>query len=131
MPRSLKLDFISRNTTVRLKPHALELVARVLSPETISSIQEISEEIIRQLARAPEDLYALSSRRFEEIICELFQDFGYDAHLTPQTRHGGRDVLAVLSTPMGKELTIVECKRYKKSVKIGVDVVQRLLWVAR
>ncbi|WP_256206282.1 restriction endonuclease [Nitrosomonas oligotropha] len=68
--------------------------------------------------------------KFEEIVASILEDMGYSVHVTPRTRDGGRDILAVFKLPVGEILTVVDCKRYSSSRKIGPDLVQRLLWVA-
>lgn len=94
------------------------------------SISEINAELIRYLAKNPKKLYDLPSRKFEILVAELLKDMGYDVRLTPETRDGGRDILAVIKIPPGKEiLTIVECKRYSANNKIGIDILERFLWI--
>ena len=66
---------------------------------------------------------------FEELVAEVVRDMGYDVELTPITRDGGRDVLAYLSTPLGRELTIIECKKHGYQNRIGVEFVRQFLWV--
>jgi restriction system protein len=66
---------------------------------------------------------------YEEIIAAILMDMGCDVQLTTATKDGGRDILAAFQTPFGKLLTIVECKRYKPERKIGIDLVERFLWV--
>lgn len=57
-------------------------------------IEPVRAEVLKFLASDPNRLYGLSPREFEEVIAELFQRWGYAVELTPQTRDGGRDVLA-------------------------------------
>jgi hypothetical protein len=74
-------------------------------------------------------LYDVHPRMYEEIIAAILMDMGCDVQLTTATKDGGRDILAAFQTPFGKLLTIVECKRYKPERKIGIDLVERFLWV--
>lgn len=92
-------------------------------------IGNVNARLLSYLNQHPERLHELSPRRFEEVIAEILADMGYEVELTPQTRDGGRDVLASLPTPVGKLLFIVECKRYALHRKIGIDIVERFLWV--
>jgi len=94
------------------------------------SVDQINKELISYLARHPSVLYEISPYKFEELVAELLIDMGYSVHLTPPTRDGGRDILAVFKIPLGEILTIVDCKRYSLSQKIGPDIIQRLLWLA-
>jgi restriction system protein len=41
----------------------------------------------------------------------------------------GRDILAALNVSHGKILTLVECKRFKPERKVGIDILERFLWV--
>lgn len=90
----------------------------------------VNAELIKYLAKHPEALYDIHPRKFEEIVAAIMEDMGYSVCVTPPTRDGGRDILAVLKLPIGETLTIVDCKRYSALHRIGPDVIQRLLWIA-
>jgi len=92
-------------------------------------LEAISAEFIKYLARHPNLLYDIEPRRFEMLIAELLTDMGYEVELTPQSRDGGRDILAAFNLPHGKILTLVECKRFRPDRKIGIDILERFLWV--
>lgn len=92
-------------------------------------LADINDELIRYLARHPRAVYDLSSRRFEELVAELFKDFGFEVELTNATRDGGRDILAWLENPAVKFLTFVECKKYTPIRRVGVEVVRGLYGV--
>ena len=95
-------------------------------------LDELNGELIRHLAAHPEKLYHLSPRKYEELVAELLRVMGYDVYLTQQTRDGGRDIVAVLEGPTGnKILTLVECKRNSIDRPVGIDVVQRFMWVTK
>jgi len=91
--------------------------------------ESITNELISFLSRHPEYLEKLQPRKFEELVADIIADMGYDVELTPASRDGGRDVLAYISTPLGRELTIVECKRYHRENIIGIELVRQFLWV--
>lgn len=92
-------------------------------------IEAISSEFIKYLSRHPDLLYKLEPRRFEVLVAELLSDMGYEVELTPETRDGGRDILAAFDLPHGKILTLVECKRFRPERKVGIDILERFLWV--
>ena len=94
------------------------------------SLNEISTKLINNLRYNPSDLYIIPPDKFEILVAEILSDMGYEIKLTPKTRDGGRDILALLNTPLGKTLTIVECKRYAPDHIIGIGQVERLLWIA-
>ena len=62
-------------------------------------------------------------------MAELLRDMGYEVELTPETRDGGRDILAAFGLPHGEILTLVECKRFRPDRKVGIDILERFLWV--
>lgn len=99
-------------------------------PKLIHAVASVNDELIRYLAKHPELLYALSPRRFEELVAELLRAQGFEPTLTPPTRDGGRDILAARSDALGSLLYLVECKRYAPSNKVGVDVVRGIYGVA-
>jgi len=101
------------------------------NPEFLVAIRNVNKDLIEQLMRNPEDLYQLPPRRFEELVAEILLDMGYEVELTPQTRDGGRDILAAMNLPIGNILTIVECKRFSMDRPVGIDVVERFLYTIR
>jgi hypothetical protein len=88
-------------------------------------------DLLLFLASQPEDLFRVTPRRFEELMAELLTDFGYDVHLTKQTRDHGIDIIAVgRSTPLGlDERYLIQCKRNAPNNRVGVSVVRELLGV--
>lgn len=90
---------------------------------------EINDELIRRLAKQPELMRELSPEKFEKLIAELLMDKGYEVQLTPPSKDGGRDILAIRRDDVGSALTLVECKRYAESNKVGVDIVRGLYGV--
>lgn len=99
-------------------------------PEQAARIAVVShaawERLIGDLARSPERIHELDSRRFEELVAELLHRDGLHVQLTPATRDGGRDILAFHDTPVGKHLYLVECKRQALDRPVGVAVVRQL-----
>ena len=69
-------------------------------------------------------LHELTSREFEHLIKHLYDRMGYQAEITPTSRDGGRDVVAITSNTGRKERVAVECKLY--SGRVGVRYVDRL-----
>jgi restriction endonuclease Mrr len=95
-----------------------------------AQLKMVTSEMVRHLAKKPDLLYKIDPRRFEELVADLLRDMGFDVQLTPQTRDGGRDILAIYRSPIAKLLTVVDCKRYAPNRPIGPEIVQRLLWIA-
>jgi uncharacterized protein YjbI with pentapeptide repeats len=99
-----------------------------LPPRSLSiAIQSISEELIRYLAQHPSAMHQLRPRQFEELIAEILSSHGWHIHLTPTTRDGGADILAVAQTSAGLSTPwLVECKKYAPENKVDVSVVRSL-----
>lgn len=103
------------------------------SPKQTQKIILASKEnwskLIAELSQNTEELYKMPPRKFEELIAELLIRDGMEVHLTPETRDGGRDILAVSNTSVGKHLYYVECKRYAKTKPVDVTLVRALYGV--
>ena len=93
-----------------------------------SSELKINQELIIFLNKNPSYLYKISPYNFELLIADILKNFGFDIEFTPQTKDKGRDILAVMNTPLGQFLTIVECKRYAPHRKIGINYIERFMW---
>ncbi len=92
-------------------------------------VSEVNDWMLNELKKNPTDLYQLSSRRFEELVAEIFIRKGYDVELTPATRDGGKDIYIASKNDLGSFLYIVECKKYKSTHKVGVNVLRDLYGV--
>lgn len=88
----------------------------------------IEYELIEYLKKHPNQLYKISPRKFEEFVAAIFKNHGFDVQLTPETRDGGMDIIAVHKSPLtGNTISLIECKRYAPDNRVGIGVVQRLL----
>jgi restriction endonuclease Mrr len=126
----------SLKTTARAQKSIAELIGSLRAandnqrPASIT-VEDIERRIVSQLASQPDDLYQLRPVYFEQLVCTLLADMGLEVQLTPQTRDGGRDILAVANTPFGQLLTIVECKKYAPHNKISVNELRSFLFTIR
>jgi len=93
------------------------------------SLEAINAELIAYFAKHPEKMRELQPRKFEELVAELFRDRGYEVELTPATKDGGFDIMAVRKTEVGTGLTLIECKRYHQTRTVGVELVRGLYGV--
>ncbi len=93
-------------------------------------VSQINGELIRFLARHPDQMYNLTPRKFEELVAELLRDLGYETVLTPRSRDGGVDIRAFHKAPIGTILTLVECKKYSRECPVGVELVRSLRGIA-
>ncbi len=87
------------------------------------------DELITLLAREPHLMHSMDPHSFEELTAELLSREGLEVTLTPQTRDGGRDILAFADTVVGRHLYYVECKRQSAERPVGVGVVRQLYGV--
>lgn len=97
----------------------------------VASVDEINSELISYLAHHPELMHELNPRKFEELVATLLRSQGFNPTITPQTRDGGRDIIATRSDPLGDLLYVVECKRYAPNKKVGVQQVRGIYGVAQ
>lgn len=88
----------------------------------------ISQKIIDHFHKYPEELKVLDRRRFEELVAELFDGFGYEVELTKRTRDGGCDIIAVKRAEVDVKF-LIECKRPEPGGYVGVVPVRSLLGV--
>lgn len=91
---------------------------------------DVEREVLAYFGRHPELLHSLPPRKFEELVAAVFRQTGFDVELTPETRDGGIDIIAVRKDSLlGEGLHLIECKRYIPGNTVGIGVVQRLLGV--
>lgn len=86
-------------------------------------------DLMATISAWPELLYQIDPRKFEEIIAEVFDKHDFQVELTPRTRDGGRDIVAIRSTLGVKSKYIIECKRYAKTNPVSVGLVRSLYGV--
>ncbi len=92
----------------------------------MSGLRDLEE----QLRAEPNLLYSIDPKRFEELVAELLAGQGYRVQITPPTRDGGYDILAIRKDSLGLETTsVVECKRYAADKKVSVSQVRELYGV--
>jgi len=97
---------------------------------TIRRIEYIPFQMLWSIANAPDAMRRLAPRQFEEFVAELISRIGFvDIELTPQSRDGGRDIIAQRHVN-GIPLTfLLECKRYAETHPVGVGLMRELLGV--
>ncbi|HEX8877596.1 MAG TPA: restriction endonuclease [Phycisphaerales bacterium] len=87
------------------------------------------DDFLAKMLACPEQMQEIGDRKFEEFVAEMLNRDGFEVRLTPQTRDGGYDVLAMRRLQALELLFLVECKRYKRSRKVGVEIVRSLYGV--
>lgn len=96
----------------------------------VEAVQTITTEFIKYLAKHPEVMYAIEPRQFEELIAEILASYGWEVKLTPPSKDGGYDIYAISPIRGGEKTSwIIECKKYAKERKVGVDIARALYGV--
>lgn len=96
--------------------------AGLIIPRVIDSTRLLADKLLKE----PSSIFELPPRRFEELIAELVRQFGWQVELTPATRDGGRDIVAIVPSELGNLLCVIEAKRYRQDRKVGVELVRQL-----
>lgn len=112
-----KLDFILESSL---------WTSESIPDNILIQLNEVSKKLLGLVATSPELMHELSPRKFEELIARLLEEDGFDVQLTSKTRDGGRDIFASLNLPVGKILTLVECKKWSQNRKVSVQPVRSL-----
>jgi restriction system protein len=113
-------EFFSNGTPLYKAPGGMGVIHLV----------DVEREMFAYFARHPDQMRLIPPRRFEELVAAIFKNNGFDVTLTPETRDGGIDIVAVQKNVFGGDLLhLVECKRYAANNKVGIGVVQRLAGV--
>lgn len=106
----------------------LSPIAQVLSSNIL--LIDTEAEILAYFARHPEMLFSIPPRKFEELVASIFKNNGFQVELTPETRDGGIDIIAIRHDIItGNTLHLIECKRHLPENKVGIGVVQRMMGV--
>lgn len=103
-------------------PSSEKQIVEIVAPTIVVA----NEAMIERLKKAPQDLHKISPRKFEELIADLVQDMGWEIELTPQSKDGGKDILAFLKTDLGKLLCLIEAKHYDPRRPVQVGLVRQL-----
>lgn len=113
-----------------LERPCMGIVYRVeFDEDNINSFLPLVDEYINMILNDKKFVYQLTPREFEEVVEEVFKRQGFETCLTPQTRDGGRDIIATKSILGRPVMFLIECKRYDEKNKIGVDIVRALYGV--
>lgn len=82
-------------------------------------------ELATHLKKNFSDVYALDPWRFEEVVNDVFRAHGYKTILTQRRKDDGADIIIIGGD--NDYIGIVECKRYSKNRKIGVELIKQLM----
>lgn len=92
-----------------------------------SNISIINSDLYLNLVNHPELLKVLEWRKFEILIADILETFGYNIQLMQGTKDGGIDIIAFNnSDEFGEHKYLLQAKRW--SNKVGIDVVKNVLF---
>lgn len=93
----------------------------------ISNLKDVELALIQELASNPKLMHELNPEVFEKLVAELMAGKGWDVEWTGRTKNTGVDVIAIRTDELGiNSRFLVECKRYNKFNKVGVELVRTL-----
>jgi hypothetical protein len=101
----------------------------VLKECDVGAREIILSELGSHLRRRRQDVYYLSPRRFEELVEDVFKNYGFRTVLTAASRDNGADVI-LLHSDTKEAAAIVECKRYANPRSVGVEIIRCLVGAA-
>lgn len=100
-------------------------IPRIISIQNNLSI--IDSDFYLNLVNHPELIKVLEWRKFEILIADLLETFGYNIELMQGTKDGGIDVIAFnKNDEFGEHKYLLQAKRW--SNKVGIDVVKNVLF---
>lgn len=106
------------------EPSASDLL--ILPSPTILVIEEW-DKIIKHIAKDSSILYKLDWQRFEDLMAQILERYGWETKPMGYTKDDGVDIVAVRRVaPDFQFRMMVQCKRNAKHRKIGVDVVREV-----
>jgi restriction endonuclease Mrr len=100
-----------------------------LSPSAVTVLQRAVEGLLEEIGSDPEMWIRLGSRRFEEVLAEIWAGLGWEAVLTPPSKDGGFDIRAIRNASGMCLCYLVEAKAYRPDRPVGIAAVRHLYGV--
>lgn len=85
----------------------------------LDAIAIIRARWIEDLSTSNDELFRLSPRDLELLAAALYRKLGYTVQVTPPSRDGGRDVIAIRQIAGQREVVNIECKTHTSPVGVG------------
>jgi hypothetical protein len=96
--------------------------------ELLRRVEYLPFSLMRAIAHRPEELRLLQPRQFEHFVGELLEALMFDeVKITPQTKDGGRDIVAVKRVDGFPIIFAVECKHWREDRPVDVVAMRTLL----
>jgi restriction system protein len=105
---------------------AFDVDRRVGGQTIITVTSFVDQALLKFWLQNPQDLRLIDRRKFEELVAELFNGFGYEVELTKRTRDGGKDIVAIKRNAEADVKYLIECKRPNPGKPVGVKTVREL-----
>lgn len=127
-------DLLSHN--IELKKVLLKIKNFINSKNTFVAttsskiiLPDTNKKLLKALSIDSKLIYAISPRKFEEVIEYIYRLSGYETQLTSSTRDDGVDILVWTPPPVlgNRFLTIVQAKRYNQAKKVGSEEIRELI----
>lgn len=122
-------DYLWEESTDILFEDLLASSIPSVQKEILTLSTEFWNSMLAELRRNPKSIFDLPPRKFEELVAEMLTRDGFSVTLTPETRDGGKDILALNKTSLGNHLFLVECKRYAPERPVDISIVRALYGV--
>lgn len=99
----------------------------LIPPQPPLVILDSCASMIREILRDGENLYRLHWKEFEDLIAYLLGRFGWSVEPMGYTKDDNVDILALKSIDPNLVIRMmVQCKKYSKHRKVGVDIVREV-----
>lgn len=129
-------DDMSNEETEKNEKANSKIITEIFKPErehdqdickqdpVIIALSPINDAVLKYLSENPQTLYCLTSRKFEEVMAEIYNRLGYKVELTKATKDGGKDIILRKPDILGDFVYYVECKKYSSNNPVGVGIVR-------
>lgn len=95
----------------------------------IRVIETASKAFAELICREPVRLFELEWRDLERMLATVFAGLGFEVHLTPGTKDGGKDLILRFSVHGGQRSYYVEVKHWVSGKKVGNSPIREFLSV--
>jgi hypothetical protein len=93
----------------------------------ITGLEIPTRLLVEYLSTHFDDIYLISPRKMEMIVQDIYRDhLNCQVELTASTRDGGKDLICV---DTDNQKFLVEVKRYNRTRKVGIGIIQRFAGV--
>ncbi len=88
------------------------------------------KKLAARIAKNSDILYQLDWRKFEDLIANLLDSFGWSVEPMGYSKDGGVDIVAIRKIEPGIDFhMMVQCKRFSKQRKVGLSVINEMFAV--